>query len=146
MAVVIVNASYYYCWYYYFYYYCCCCCYYYCSNNKKWGGSFCLPHLTSNEPWSGENIGSASLKDCEENQNCKNKFWTTKDVTSLLPTIQVCKKKGVQSSGALQSEERRTRKSAPQIADNYSSLVIILYKCFIVRRYESWMNTVLLFC
>ena len=144
MAVVIVNASYYYYWYYYFYY-CCCCCYY-CSNNKKWGGSFCLPHLTSNEPRWGENIGSASLKDCLENQNSKNKFRTTKHVTSLLPAIQVCKEKGVQSRGALQSEERRTRKSAPQIADNYSSLVNILYKCFIVRRYESWVNTVLIFC
>ena len=143
MAVVIVNASYYYYWYYYFYY--CCCCYY-CSNNKKWGGSFCLPHLTSNEPRWGENIGSASLKDCLENQNSKNKFRTTKHVTSLLPAIQVCKEKGVQSRGALQSEERRTRKSAPQIADNYSSLVNILYKCFIVRRYESWVNTVLIFC
>ena len=144
MAVVIVNASYYYYWYYYFYY-CCCCCYY-CSNNKKWGGSFCLPHLTSNEPRWGENIGSASLKDCLENQNSKNKFRTTKHVTSLLPAIQVCKEKGVQSRGALQSEERRTRKSAPQIEDNYSSLVNILYKCFIVRRYESWVNTVLIFC
>ena len=144
MAVVIVNASYYYYWYYYFYY-CCCCCYY-CSNNKKWGGSFCLPHLTSNEPRWGENIGSASLKDCLENQNSKNKFRTTKHVTSLRPAIQVCKEKGVQSRGALQSEERRTRKSAPQIADNYSSLVNILYKCFIVRRYESWVNTVLIFC
>ena len=72
------------------------------SNIGKWGGAFSLLHPLCNQS-GGKAIDSVNLRDSGGKQELKNRFWTPKGKTKLLPTIQLGKWNCIQSTGTLKS-------------------------------------------